>query len=269
MMHYRFSFLAVVFGAVVLMGQAAPPPPGSVAGLGLNVSPAKFEFSMSPGMSYNIPVTVQNGTTSDTHIQVSLVDFGLASNGGYIFQKPGARPYSVMRWASIAPREFDLAANTMRQVRLTVSVPNNKHLSGEYAGIAFFQTRPVRRAHAVAFSIRIATKVYLTIPGTVSLNGAIAKMSASHSAEGERYRVLFKNTGNAHVYINGEIQVQKNGATVERVPIPANELVERGGERQIDISGKSLPAGRYEAVAMVDYGGKTMTGGEVAFTVKK
>jgi hypothetical protein len=250
------------------MGQAAPPPSG-LAGLGLNVSPAKFELSMPPGTSYNIPVTVSNGTDADTHIQASLVDFAVATNGGgYIFERPGMRPYSLMRWASVSPREFDLAANTVRQVRLTISLPNDKDLNGEYAGIAFFQTRPVRRAHAVAFSIRIATKVYLTIPGTVQLNGAIAKMTASHSGGDERYRVVFKNTGNAHVYINGEVQVQKDGATVERIALPGNQLVERGGERSMDVSGKSLPPGRYEAIAMVDYGGKTMTGGEVAFTVK-
>lgn len=253
-------------GALVLMGQAAPP--ATESGLGLNVSPAKFEFSMSPGMSYNIPVTIQNGTPAATHIQASLVDFSVLPDGGYRFERPGSRPYSVMRWASINPREFDLAAGTMRQVRLTIAVPNKKGLSGEYAGIAFFQTRPVRRAHAIAFSIRIATKVYLTIPGTVSLDGAITKMSAIRSGSGERYHVVFKNTGNAHEYITGDVQVQKGGATLQRVSIPANQLVERGGERIINVSGKSLPPGRYEAIAMVDYGGKTMTGGEVAFTVK-
>lgn len=265
-MQYSRSFIAAVLGAVLLMGQS--PAPQTLSGLGLNVSPAKFELAMTPGMSYNIPVTVQNGTTSDTHIQASLVDFTVMPDGGYKFERPGARPYSLMRWASINPREFDLAAGTMHQVRLTLALPASKDLSGEYAGIAFFQTRPVRRAHAVAFSIRIATKVYLTIPGTVVLNGAIAKMSAQKSALGEQYHVIFKNTGNAHVYINGEIQVQKDGATVERVPIPANELVERGGERLIEVSGKSLPAGKYQAIAMVDYGGKAMTGGEVAFSVK-
>jgi len=47
--------------------------------------------------------------------------------------------------------------------------------------------------------------------------------------------------------------------------LPGNELVERGGERLIQVWCKSLPPRKYQVIAMVDYGGKTMTGGEVAF----
>jgi hypothetical protein len=249
----------MLIGALALM-----PVSAYSDGLGLDVSPAKLELSMAPGSTYNVPVTVHNSTGIATHVQAAMVDFGVARNGDYEFAKAGARNDSLMRWASINPREFDLPAETTQQIRLSLDVPPGS-LNGEYAGIVFFQTRPVRRAGAVAFSARVATKIYMTIPGTVKIDGAIAKMSASSSAVGELYRVLFKNLGNAHVYLRGQLEVQKDGAAVDRITLPSEELVERGGERLIEVTGKHLPPGKYQAISTIDYGGKSMTGGEINF----
>jgi P pilus assembly chaperone PapD len=261
MMQYRILALATAFTALLFLAPQSAP-----ADLGLDVSPAKMELSMPPGSSYNIPVTVRNGTTTATHIQATLVDFGVTQSGDYKVQRVGSRSDSLMRWASINPREFDLDPNTTQQVRLSLAIPNSTSLSGEYAGIAFFQTRPTRRApNAVAFSVRIATKIYVTIPGTVKVAGAITKMSAVGRGGPELYHILFQNTGNAHVYVRGELDVQKDGATVERIPVPGEMLVERGGERLIELTGNALPPGKYQAIATLDYGGKTMTGGEIVF----
>jgi P pilus assembly chaperone PapD len=261
MMHQRILVLAAAITTLFLFAPAASP-----ADVGLDVSPAKFELEMTPGASYNIPVTVHNGTDTPTHIQATLVDFGVTPSGDYKIERVGTRNNSLMRWASINPREFDLDPNTTQQVRLSIAIPNEASLNGEYAGIAFFQTRPTRRApNAVAFSVRIASKIYVTIPGTVKIDGAITKMSASGRKGPELYHILFRNTGNAHEYVHGELDVQKDGATVERIQIPGELLVERGGERLIEVSGKSLPPGKYQAIATLDYGGKTMTGGAIAF----
>jgi hypothetical protein len=262
MKHLRgFLLAAAIFG-----GLLAPIP--SSGALGLEVAPAKIEMAMPSGTTYNMPITVHNASTDPTHIQASMVDFTIARNGDYEFQRVGAREYSLLRWASINPREFDLASNTTQMERLTFALPRDKGLSGEYAGIVFFQTRPLRRAGAFAFSERIATKIYLSIPGTVKVAGEIAKMSAAQSSSGQLYRVLFRNTGNAHVYLNGSLSVQRDGQVVDQLAVPAEQLVERGGDRLLEISGKRLPPGKYQALAAIDYGGKTMTGGEISFNVR-
>jgi hypothetical protein len=244
-------------------------PASAPADLGLNVSPAKMELSMAPGTTYNIPVTVQNSTNAPTHIQAQLVDFALTQSGDYHFGQTGSDKYSLMRWATINPREFDLPANSTQQVRLTLTIPKISDLAGEYAGIAFFQTRPVRRAGAVALSARIGSKFYLTIPNTVKLDGAISKMSVGHGPFGEVYRVLYKNLGNAHQYLNGQIQVRKGGSVVQTIAMERDMLVERGGSRLIEANGNSsLPPGKYEIIAVIDYGGKTQTGGEIIYDKK-
>jgi hypothetical protein len=36
----------------------------------------------------------------------------------------------------------------------------------------------------------------------------------------------------------------------------------------IEVNGDSLPPGKYDIVAMIDYGGKTETGGEIIYDKK-
>lgn len=260
----RLILAAAFFAAIVLPPRAVPS-----AGLGITVSPAKLELSIPRGVTYNIPVTVRNAGFAKTHVQATMVDFGVTMAGSYEFQKIGTRPYSLMKWASIRPREFDLQPGASQQVQLTISVPNQAKLRGEYAGIVFFQTRPLRvRGQAVAFSARVASKIYMTIPDTQKVRGKIIKMNSATGSASQVYRVLFKNTGNVHLYLRGQLQIQQDGHTIAELPLAKGTLVERGGERLIQISGKHLPRGTYQAIATIDYGGKTETGGEISFTVK-
>ncbi len=245
------------------------PAAGDTSGFGIEVSPAKLDISIPAGTTYNIPVTVHNTTPDSIHIQASLVDFGVSRGGQYEFQKIGSRKFSLMRWSSINPREFDLPGGTTQQVRLTIAVPPDGRLSGEYAGIAFFQTRPVRRAGSnFAFSARVASKIYATVGSDQSPSGEIVKMDSTRSSRGQTYRVLFRNTGKVHEYLNGQVVVQRGSDTIERIGMPESLLVERGGERLVQIGGKHLDPGTYQVIATIDYGGKTETGGAITLAVR-
>jgi hypothetical protein len=259
----RLTSLLVAF--LVLFG--AMTATGDTVGLGISVTPGKFEASIPLGTTYNVPVTVANTTEQSVHILASLSDFSLSQSGNYEFEKIGTSEYSLLRWASIRPREFDIPAGTSQQVQLTIAMPSDDKLTGEYAGVVFFQTRPERRQGGVAFSARVASKFYITVPNTVQVNGAITKMTSAKGPNRQVYRVLFKNVGNAHEYLRGQVTVQKGGTVLYQVPMPDNMLVERGGVRLIELSGKSLGPGTYQAIATIDYGGKTETGGEINFDV--
>lgn len=266
MMQIRSGVLFVVALAALSVWPHAARP----INLGLEVTPGKLEVSIPAGKIANIPITVHNSGYDPTHIQASMVDFGVTIAGNYQFEKVGKRPYSLLKYAAIRPRAFDIAPGTSQQVQLTISMPDNPHLAGEYAGIIFFQTRPSRAQHgAVAFSERVASKIYATIPGTVKVDGAITHMNAESAKVGEIFRIMFRNTGNAHVYLRGGLVVQtKGGAAVYQVALPNNQLVERGGDRLLEVTGKRLAPGEYQAIATIDYGGKTDTAGGINVIVR-
>ncbi|HVA37592.1 MAG TPA: hypothetical protein VNJ51_08265 [Candidatus Dormibacteraeota bacterium] len=252
--------------ALAVIALALLTPRSAPADLGLDVSPAKYEMEVPAGQTQTFPITVRNTGGDTVHIQVSLVDFTVGANGQYVFLPPGKNKYSMAPWMSLNPREFDIAPNTLQQVRVSVAVPAGT--TGEHSVIAFFQTRPTRKPGGVSFSERIAAKIYELVPNTLQLSGEVDDLSTHATPVGERYLVGFKNTGNAHVYLNGRIEVKQGSNVVERIDLPKQMLVERGGSRIVDVVGKKLAPGSYTAVALIDYGGPNLTGGEKTFTVR-
>jgi P pilus assembly chaperone PapD len=249
--------------AIIGWTAAAIPAP---ADLSLDVAPAKYEVKVTPGTLQTIPITVRNSSDQPLHIQATLADFKVEPNGSYLFMKPGTGAYSIMKSADVNPREFDIAPNTAQMVRFSFTAPAS--MKGEYAGIVFFTTRPQRHAgRGIAFAERIASKIYAYDPNTLRIAGAVDRVSVKQTAIGEEFAVGFKNTGDAHIYLNGRIDVKRGDATVASVPLPAQQLVDRGGVRTLNVFGPKLPPGKYSAIALVDYGGTDLAGGEITFAV--
>ncbi|MDE2482850.1 MAG: hypothetical protein KGN02_11715 [bacterium] len=255
---------AMAAAALLILAAAYP----ASADLSLDVAPAKLELQISPSTTQTFPITVRNSGTAPLHIQVSLSDFTLTPSGEYQFGKAGSHPYSLAHWLGVNPREFDVPPNTVQQVRVTLNVP--QHVAGEYSGIIFFTTRPERHeTHGITFAERVAAKVYAYTPASLRIDGAVDGIAVKETSIGERFLVGFKNRGNAHVYVNGRIEVRKGDQTVARVPFPPQLLVERGERRVLEayVTDK-LPPGTYTALALVDFGGPNLAGGQTTFTVK-
>lgn len=258
----RYIF-AITATALLVFAAAYPAP----ADLSLDVAPAKLELQVTPSTNQTVPITVRNSGDAPMHIQASLWDFGVGTGGKYIFAKPGANRYSLATWAQINPREFDVAPNSFQLVRMTLNVPAG--IKGEYSGIVFFQTRPLRhQGGGIAFSERVASKIYAFTSSSVNMDGAIDDIAAKQTAIGEQFLVGFKNTGNAHLYLNGRIEIRKGNETVARIPFQQQLLVERGGRRLIEAYSDKLPPGSYTALALVDFGGPSLAGGQTMFTIK-
>jgi P pilus assembly chaperone PapD len=255
---------------LILAAASTGSAQGVPGGLGLDVSPAKVEMEIPIGARYNMPMTVQNSSGSSIHVVVTPSDFRVTPKGDYEFLKVGEARYSLLKYASINPREFDLSPGTTQQVRVTFTMPTSDgSMSGEYAGVIFFQTRPERRGRtAVAFSARIAAKLYSVVPETAKPGGEVSNFSVSRATKGQQYDVTFRNSGNVHLYLGGYVEVRRAGEVVDKISIPPGELVERGTDRLLSVTGHSLPAGSYEAIAAVDYGAPKLVGGAVKFTVQ-
>jgi hypothetical protein len=256
-------FLTLAATALYMIGAAYPAP----ADLSLDVAPAKLEVQAVPGTTQTIPITVRNSGDAPMHIQASVVGFTLTPGGDYVFSKPGAGRYTASGWADLNPREFDIPGNSFQLVRKTVNVPQG--ITGEYSAIAFFQTRPLRHTGGgITFSERVASKIYLYSGNSVRIDGGIDDIAAKQTDSGERLLVDFRNMGNAHVYLNGDIQIRKGTETVQQIPLEKQVLVERGGRRVIEAFTQKLPPGKYTALALIDFGGPNLAGGQTSFVVK-
>jgi P pilus assembly chaperone PapD len=253
-----------VIGAIVGLSAALAAP--SSADIAVDVSPVKYELQSQPGKQETFPITVRNTSAAPVHIVASLADYSVGPTGNYAFTAPGKSPFSLSREITINPREFDLEPNSFTQVRFSVDVPSGAN--GEYSNLVFFTTRPTRKGGGLSVVERIASKIYVMIPESTRIAGEVADVKAQALEDGEHYLVEFKNTGNAHVYLSGRVEVKQGNAVVDRVTFPQGMLVERSGKRLIDAVGKKLAAGSYSVVAMVDYGGQNLVAGQANITVR-
>jgi hypothetical protein len=200
------------------------------------------------------------------HIVASLSDYTVGPTGNYLFAAPGKSPFSLSKGISVNPREFDLEANSFVQVRFSVDVPSTA--SGEYSNLVFFTTRPTRHGGGLSIVERIASKIYVIIPESTRIAGEVDDVKAQTLDDGQHYLVNFRNTGNAHVYLSGRVEIKQGGTVVDRISFPPGMLVERSGKRLIDAVGKKLAPGSYSVVAMVDYGGPNLVAGQANITVR-
>jgi hypothetical protein len=253
-----------ILGACAAFGLALTVP--SSADISVDVSPAKYELSTQPGKQETFPITVRNTSGAAVHIVASLSDYTVGPTGNYLFASPGKSPFSLSKTISINPREFDLEPNSFVQVRFSVDVP--PAASGEYSSLVFFTTRPTRHGGGLSIVERIASKIYVIIPQSTRISGEVDDVKAQMLDDGEHYLVNFRNTGNAHVYLSGRVEIKQGGTVVDRVSFPPGMLVERSGKRLIDAVGKKLAPGSYSVVAMVDYGGPNLVAGQANITVR-
>ena len=247
--------------AVLELAFTAP----SSADLSVDVSPAKYELQTQPGKQETFPITVRNTSGAPVHIVASLSDYLVGPTGNYAFAPPGKSPFSLSKGITINPREFDLEPGSFTQVRFSVDIPANA--AGEYSNLVFFTTRPTRKGGGLSIVERIASKIYVMIPESTRIGGEIDDVKTQSLSDGQHYIVDFRNTGNAHVYLSGRVEIKQGGVVIDRVTFPQGMLVERSGKRLIDAVGKKLAPGSYSVVALVDYGGPNLVAGQANITV--
>jgi P pilus assembly chaperone PapD len=260
----RPSRILTVLAVAGALGLALTVP--SSADISVDVSPAKYELQTQPGKQETFPITVRNTSGAAVHIVASLSDYVVGPSGNYAFAPPGKTPYSLAKDVSINPREFDLEPGAFTQVRFSVDVPASA--SGEYSNLVFFTTRPTRHGGGLSIVERIASKIYVMIPESTRIGGEINDVKTQSLGDGQHYLVDFRNTGNAHVYLSGRVEIKQGGTVVDRVAFPQGMLVERSGKRLIDAVGKKLAPGSYSVVALVDYGGPNLVAGQANITVR-
>jgi P pilus assembly chaperone PapD len=260
----RTSRLVLNLAAAAALGLALTAP--SSADIAVDVAPAKYELQTQPGKSETFPITVRNTSGAPVHIVASLSDYTVGPTGNYLFAPAGKSPYSLAKTITINPREFDLEPGSFTQVRFSVDVPAGA--SGEYNNLVFFTTRPTRKGAGLSIVERIASKIYVMIPESTRIGGEIDDVKGQALDDGQHYLVDFRNTGNAHVYLSGRVEIKQGGTVVDRVAFPPGMLVERAGKRLIDAVGKKLSPGSYSVVAMVDYGGPNLVAGQANITVR-
>jgi P pilus assembly chaperone PapD len=242
----------------------------------LLISQIEFDLALPRGAVDTLTFSVLNNETDPLEIQISLADWDRDITGENRFYPPGTLPRSAAPWLSVSPLRFDLEPNKQQEVRFSIKVPSD--IAGTYWAAIMVeaapkQTQPQPPGTTVIVRRRFAVKVLETPPGTGTKDGRIALIDV-RGLNPPNYLVEFENRGTIHApRVTGRIELRdEKGTLLEKLDLESFPILP-GAKRLLKVTsarkkGDLLPPGKYLVVAVLDYGGETLAGGQFVLRIK-
>jgi len=248
-------FLILVIGGLILAKSV-------LAQLSIGISPLTFELTANPGDVVENYLKVYN-PSPDTTIKIGMVLEDIAPTGeaGHVIVEPAeTETYSLARWITVEPAEFDLNPKEEKFIKFTITVPENAEPGGHY-GTVIAGAKGVTGPAAVGAAIapRIGALVLLTVPGIMK-EELVVKSFATPRNYFEYgpipFAIRFENLGTVHIRPTGYVTVTNwLGKKVGDAEIsPRNVLPGAVRKFEASLPGKWLFAGKYTATLTGSYG---------------
>jgi hypothetical protein len=188
--------------AALLLGVAAPasavPTTGSPSTR--PVEGQWFAFELGPGASGSAAVVVDNPAAAPARVRLSLADIHFDAADRPTLAEP---PTDAGSWASLDATEVDVPAHGQRTAHVTVKVPSGAE-PGDHVGAIVAETTTNSPGGGVGVVARVATRLYVTVPGAVRAAIAITTVRV------ERPRAVTPRWANVIVTVRntGTVRVQ-------------------------------------------------------------
>ncbi|HUG40067.1 MAG TPA: hypothetical protein VMM12_06270 [Longimicrobiales bacterium] len=237
----------------------------------LLATPLSAQFSAQPVILEVRPAdsaavsqfAVRNEAGSPLQLRVYAGDFDQRPDGSHEFLAAGAHPRSCESRLRVYPDNLQLEPLESAQVRVLMEPGDSTCWS-----MIFVQSVSRERA-GVRISQRIGIKVYglgqRSVPG-----GEIraVTVAADRATGGRAATIDFENVGGGPLRPEGEVEIRtEEGDVVAVVPVPPFSVLPGRVRRTIVPLAPALPAGRYLAIPILDFGGDYLAGGQAVFEV--
>lgn len=247
-------FLILFCGGIIIA-------PNTFAQVGIEMSPLTFELSGNPGEVIENYVKVVNPTDNLMGIKMEVEDIKPSGEEGFITVEPAeTETYSLAKWITTDPTEFNLQSREERFVKYTLTIPANAEPGGHY-GTVLARAVLVAGAGATGAMIipRIGSLVLLTIPGVMKENLIVKDFSLPrrYFPEGPiPFSIKLENKGTVHVKPTGYVTVTNwLDQKVADIALSSQNVLP-GAVRKFDVTlnKKWLWAGKYTATLSGSYG---------------
>jgi hypothetical protein len=208
---------------------------------------------------------VSNESDQVAEVTVYLNDWERDEKGEHRFLPSGQLPASCGPYLRVFPLSLRLAARSSQAVR--VALQGADSVKRACWSIVFVETArpPAAAGRQVTYITRLGVKVYVTPPG-LTRDGEITEVQARPGAPRE-LAVLFHNSGGLPLWPHGRVEFRRlDNSVASSVDIPQFPVLP-GAARRVAIAVPGLPSGRYVALALIDYGGSEIAGGQTELQV--
>jgi hypothetical protein len=251
----------------------APLLPGSAAALLALLAattPAAGQFAVYPivvtmspaaGAEAVSSVFVRNEGGATREFRFEIQDFDQDSAGTPRFLPLGEHPHTCAGRIGVFPEAATLAPGETQELRVTLAGTES------VCWAALFAEARDGAANGIVARQQIGVRVNAIPPGTL-LDGEITRLEVTTTGE-PSLQLWFRNSGAAPVRPAGRLELRNDaGAAVAMIDIQAFSVMP-GATRRVPVPfALPLPAGRYTAVPVLDFGGDYLAGGQAAFVVR-
>ena len=217
---------------------------------------------------------VTNNTGSPIQAMLDVQDWNRDENGVNKFAPLSSAAGTCGEHLKVFPLSIRIDAHGTEAVRVTFDGPAQQSCWG----IVFVQANepppPPEKKSQITYVMRTGVKIYVE-PENAVRSGEVDSVKLSETAASETdttkvpaIELRFRNDGSAHLKPTGAVEVRSaDNQVAARLPI-AEFPIAPGDVRRIVLRLPALPAGRYVALGLVDYGGSDIAAGQLEFEVK-
>lgn len=225
---------------------------------GIGIQPPASRVDASPGEAINGILTIDNPSSTDLNVSLSVADWFFGATGGIEYLPSGSTSDSAAPWLTYEPATTLVPAESSVDVRYTVDVPEDASAgsrwvvvfaeasaagSGDAESVA---TMRVRTGHAMYVDVQGGANA---IDGTI---GGVFPIPPSSAGSPFSFDVQYVNTGDYVQFVEGRVDVlDLDGTRVASIPISSFAVLP-GYDRsvQAQLYGP-LTAGQYVALVVL------------------
>jgi P pilus assembly chaperone PapD len=222
--------------------------------------------------------SITNEGTESVQVALHAEDWDRAESGENRFFPLGSQPHSCGEKLSVFPLSMRLDPGATGQVR--VSADGLAGAPDACWQIVFAETarppRPAGAQRAILYVVRTGVKVYVE-PSGLQKDGAVEDVAlkphllpnGTPAVPAARDLVVaFRNTGAISLRTTGRVEFRRADNSVAATATITEFPTLPGARRNVAVVLPQLPAGKYTALAMLDFGGSEIAAGQIDLDVR-
>ncbi|HZF07413.1 MAG TPA: hypothetical protein VFE33_01350 [Thermoanaerobaculia bacterium] len=250
------AFPPLVLAAVLALA------PGGLRGLDFSSSFQTFKVAARPGTTVTRTFELRlSDQQPRVHFKAHIEDWWQSEDGTHSFyREPGTLARSCGRWIALDPGEMAVETGGTLAVRITATIPASAGPGGYWCALTVDELpdplAPPLTGVGIRFLASISTGIFLFLDPVVRQ----IEISDVEIAP-RRARLTVRNTGNAPVWVDGHVEIFRQGseeAPVAKADLPSTTLLTGPFARRFVMASlpdlAALPAGRYRVRVILDLG---------------
>lgn len=217
--------LASILGATRISAQ--PSGQESITGNGFRISPVTSEFTIEPGQTDILSITVENPTDAPITAVPIINDFVASENEDGeplpILDDNAQRPRNSFKDLVDPIDNIPLEPREQVTIDVPITVPDDANVGGYY-GIVRFEPADIGDAGNVTLSASVGSIALIRVPGDFTERLDLVQLSASQDGALRSFftggdvdvLVRLQNSGDIHLQPNGRVLIKNMfGDTIE------------------------------------------------------